>query len=73
VSGPFKPEEDLFELGVEMIRSHSEGARRIIARWGEFDAVVRQAQSAMRNSGDSELAVLADEIDRVRWAIGGQP
>ena len=52
---------------------HREMYRRVFGRWGVFDAAVVTAQSLMRESGSAEMRAAADEIDRVRMGIGGQP
>ncbi len=52
---------------------HQEMYRRVFDRWGSFDTAVVRAQVLMRASGEAELLIAADEIDRVRVGIGGQP
>jgi hypothetical protein len=52
---------------------HQEMYRRVFGRWGDFDAAVVKAQELMRACGSAEMLAAADEIDRVRMGIGGQP
>lgn len=56
---------------LESALANAEGAQRILARWGELDAVVRRAQQFLR--GVEGGADVAEEIDEVRKSIGGQP
>ncbi len=52
---------------------HREMYRRVWGRWGDFDAAVIKAQELMRASMTVELLAAAEEIDRIRTGIGGQP
>lgn len=61
------------EVVLIVAASRIELSRRILARWGDFDKIVRQAQSMMRFSEHQELVDVSNQIDEMRKAIGGQP
>lgn len=82
VEGPYgslDSNADRVEAIIGLLRERA-GARRVLARWDEFDLQVRALQVMARQREpdafprwNAALHSQADEIDRVRQGIGGQP